>query len=1231
VDGDGDLDILSACRWSNEIAWQENDGGSPPGFTEHVITISANGAVSVHAADVDGDGDIDVLSASADDDTIAWYENDGGSTPSFTARAITTSADDAKSVYAADVDGDGDLDVLSASTYDDEIVWHKNDGGSPPGFTEHVISTSVNGAYSVHAADVDGDGDLDVLSASTYDDTIAWYENDGGSSPGFSKHAITTSANGARSVYTGDVDSDGDLDILSASYADGTIAWYENDGGSVPGFTERAITTSADGAHSVYAGDMDGDGDLDVLSASSIHDTIAWYPNQTIHRSAVYPARAVITDAADGAKSVHVADVDGDGDLDALSASAFDDAIAWYENEGGLPPAFKYHFIATVRDAYAVHAADVNGDGDMDVLAASRWDDRITWYENDGRSSPSFTAHTVTNAADGAISVYTGDVDGDGDLDILSASSYDDTVAWYESDGGSSPTFSTHDISTAADDAKFVHAGDLDGDGDLDVLSASREDDKIAWYENDGGSHPGFTAHVITTAADGAYWVQAADVDGDGDLDVLSASAYDDKIAWYKNDGRSPPTFIARSITTSAEGAQSVGAADLDSDGDVDVLSASLDDDTIAWYENDGGSSPGFSEHVITTSADGAREVRAADVDGDGDLDVLSASTYDDTIAWYENRGGQFALATVDTAPATIDIGQMDDVLRIVAAHRGRSGDTDAELSTFELLFEERAGDPLTTAEANSLIENLHVYQDDGSGAFEPGTDTLVATVGTLSLAGGAQTIPFADGDPKVRLTWGAPLATFVVVELTHDASSQTPHQFRVTHVTDLRSWAGLDATSTAEDRDHDIPLCLEYAPNVSTGTVEAVGVLPPSAPTLYAISNPDGDGNYLVDWSNVSEAMGYTLQEDDNPTFSSPTTRYSGSDSQWTASGQAAGTWYYRVRASNAGGDSPWSGVQSVTVDPVEPPPAPTLYAIDNADGDGDYVVDWSHEGSATGYTLQEDDNAAFSSPTTRYSGSDSQWTTSDHAAGTWYYRVRASNAVGDSPWSNAESATVTPPTLPTPTLYVIDNADRDGDYMVDWSDVSGATRYLLQEDDSPAFDSPTVRYNSSNSEWAASGQASGTWYYRVRASNGGGYSPWSDVQSVTVGDWVVSLPLMVQNYLPLFEGPWEMEDNDSSQEANGPLRSGVDYYGYPDDSRDYFSVYLRTDGDIAIDLTDHTGQGVQLLLYYESIEDLRDRVWKEPYHIDYSGPSGWYYILIYTESGHNSDTPYSLRVSYP
>ncbi|UCC32643.1 MAG: VCBS repeat-containing protein [Phycisphaerales bacterium] len=145
-------------------------------FTEQVISTAAGNPVSVFATDSDGDEDTDVVSASASDDKIAWYESDPGAPgpPTFTERVISTAADVACSVFATDLDGDGDTDVLSASRLDDKIAWYESDGGWPPTFTERVISTAADGAHSVFATDLDGDGDIDVLSASDLDDKIAW-------------------------------------------------------------------------------------------------------------------------------------------------------------------------------------------------------------------------------------------------------------------------------------------------------------------------------------------------------------------------------------------------------------------------------------------------------------------------------------------------------------------------------------------------------------------------------------------------------------------------------------------------------------------------------------------------------------------------------------------------------------------------------------------------------------------------------------------------------------------------------------------------------------------------------------------------------------------------------------------------------------------------------------------------------------------------------------------------
>ena len=355
--------------------------------------------------------------------------------------------------------------------------------GGTPHFTPHTISTAAKNALSVHAADLDGDGDTDVLSASYGDNKIVWYENMGRGR--FTPHTISTAAKYASSVYAADLDGDGDTDVLSASYGDNKIAWYENMGRGR--FTPHTISTSAKYARSVYAADVDGDGDTDVLSASGGDNNIAWYENMGRGR---FTPHSISTDAK-GAQSVYATDVDGDGDTDVLSASSGDHKIAWYENTGG--GRFTPHTISTAAKwASSVYAADVDGDGDTDVVSASSGDSKIAWYENTGAGR--FTPHTISTTAKYASSVYAADVDGDGDTDVVSASSGDSKIAWYENMGRG--RFTPHTISTTAKYARSVYAADLDGDGDTDVLSASSGDNKIAWY--DVGGQPVSPGEVAT-------------------------------------------------------------------------------------------------------------------------------------------------------------------------------------------------------------------------------------------------------------------------------------------------------------------------------------------------------------------------------------------------------------------------------------------------------------------------------------------------------------------------------------------------------------------------------------------------------------------------------------------------------------------------------------------------------------------------------------------------------------
>ncbi len=121
-------------------------------FQDHTIIDNSNatdGAISVFATDLDGDGDMDVLSASlvdnyVDDDKIAWYENTDGLGTFGPQQIITTEADGASSVFAADIDGDGDMDVLSASWYDDKIAWYENTDGQGTFGPQQIITTEAD-------------------------------------------------------------------------------------------------------------------------------------------------------------------------------------------------------------------------------------------------------------------------------------------------------------------------------------------------------------------------------------------------------------------------------------------------------------------------------------------------------------------------------------------------------------------------------------------------------------------------------------------------------------------------------------------------------------------------------------------------------------------------------------------------------------------------------------------------------------------------------------------------------------------------------------------------------------------------------------------------------------------------------------------------------------------------------------------------------------------------------
>ncbi len=350
--------------------------------TIHIVSTATDSASSVFSIDLDGDLDFDILTGSMSGPGIAWHENLGGSI-SGTPNIISTTVDSVAYVMAVDLDGDEVPDVLAASPVLSgfNIFWHKNLGNGNF-VVEQMVSSDSPHTYNVFAIDLDGDNDNDIISAES-DQLIAWYENDGSGNFG-ARIVISDTAYGASCVHAADLDNDDDYDVI-AGYGN-TVSWFKNDGDGTFSM-ERLLTVEeyyASNVQTVTVGDMNNDNKIDVLSASWGDSKIAWYENYGYTN--FNEEQKIISVLAIGASDLHPADFDGDGDLDVVSSSAMDGRIIWYQNvlgESDDDDFIRYVLTATSPGASSVHAADIDIDGDNDIISASSDNDKVQWLQND--------------------------------------------------------------------------------------------------------------------------------------------------------------------------------------------------------------------------------------------------------------------------------------------------------------------------------------------------------------------------------------------------------------------------------------------------------------------------------------------------------------------------------------------------------------------------------------------------------------------------------------------------------------------------------------------------------------------------------------------------------------------------------------------------------------------------------------------------------------------------------
>ena len=534
IDGDGDLDMFLAGR-DGEIHYYENTGDATnPAFGNPVPDPFGMSYVGVLAqmafGDMDGDGDMDALIGELYGD-LYYFQNTGTAaapafaTPVANPFSITATGSYAAKPAIADMDGDGDLDILIGTLYGDVLYYQNTGTASSPQFgASQVNPFGISAAYyyaSPSLTDMDNDGDFDLflgLVVSLYGGEMRYYENIGtATAPDFGTYLLSANLNSYISyngLTTGDLDNDGDLDIIHGD-GDGysytaSVSFIENTGTAasptfgtpVPSpfgmnFGDNIILNPQ-----IAVADMDSDGDMDFMLGDFLGE-LRYYKNtggNTFAAAQTSPFGLQPTGLIN--ISPRLVDIDDDGDMDLFYGDAYG-SITYHENIGtaaspmfglavtnpiGLTPAPYY--------AASIVFADMDNDGDMDAMVGSGdgTNPVVKYRENTGTSTAPQFAAPVTNVITvpvGSIyfaSVAVADVDRDGDFDVLLGGDYYGTHYYYENTGTpTAPTFGTPVTDPfglySVSSFNFPVLADMDGDTDIDLILTTNGGDSY-YFEN---------------------------------------------------------------------------------------------------------------------------------------------------------------------------------------------------------------------------------------------------------------------------------------------------------------------------------------------------------------------------------------------------------------------------------------------------------------------------------------------------------------------------------------------------------------------------------------------------------------------------------------------------------------------------------------------------------------------------------------------------------------------------
>lgn len=636
LDNDGDLDVATSCGEAACVFLNQGDGTLSQPTT---YRLPATGSLVV-AADLNGDDLAEIILPARRMDHLLLLEGsvEGGYGPpvEVSLAGAPDAATDMRKLLAVDLDLDGDLDLAGLDRKTDTFVTLLNNGNGTLGApSRYPAFSTFSSSSTLAAADLNGD-DFPELTA-RHTTAISILPNLGTGDALFGE--VRSLSVRPATIHLADADADGDKDIIYSTTSPRTMSVRLNNGNGefFVGFETSIPAVSS----RLTFGDFDNDRILDfAFSVSSrvwrvafggVHDSRAFeLVGENIPLTACADSRGCRPHSGD------VGDIDGDGDIDVVGCNTHPGSFSIALNEAGrLIPQKGYTFggntATTGEHPQSVALGDVDGDSDLDAVTVDNHSHDFWLHRN--RGDGSFQPAVRTGIGGAPINVRLGDLDQDGDLDGVSANQSSNSVSVLYNDGtGKFAAGATRDFRVGSS-PKAVTLNDLDGDGHVDIAAANSGTTTITWLRNTGERN--FESVTNITVGGTPNHIESDDIDQDGDFDLLTANTNRRTISVLLNDGKG--NFAAPSDFSTDAGPYSLTIVDYDGNGVLDIITANELPETastlsILTGNGDGTYNPAFNFLVPKgpTGTSGPRFVSATDLEDDGVVELITM-----------NRGGQ--------------------------------------------------------------------------------------------------------------------------------------------------------------------------------------------------------------------------------------------------------------------------------------------------------------------------------------------------------------------------------------------------------------------------------------------------------------------------------------------------------------------------------------------------------------------------------------------------------------